>query len=431
MRQYLKRLYRLFVGGCVVLSGNTIDAIGSTNRPNGQVKSSVRYYEGLTKPIELKYGVDLRGEFSNAEVDLLDSALSLITRKVNPFPKLDTVVEKQIFEEGYIQLADARTNFDPELESKQQQLWQQILQTESDEERKRLITLRLSLKPEGKTYDWIRVSPIDSVKAQGSSGPLKDYLSTIIHEFGHIITLNDSTLAKTLQKQFAALDGDISDSLATDGKRLTGHVSDYTTVLDRAVEGFGEITSEYKEISQEFHREYEEARTVLLEATEDLEFLCCIAARLPGNPRLPDYQNFIRDVLSSNSKITDNFQNSFSLLQQLVYEWQDYPEEEFYATKTLQYFNNMKELIELDESMLGFQIAGLSWSKSMQSFSELQLDIEKSILALRAASFSKLDEDIADTFTYYIGNHHFADTDSIVREKVKILDYELQKSYGQ
>ena len=78
MRQYLKRLYRFFVAGSVVLSGNTIDAIGSTNRPNGQVKSSVRYYEGLTKPIELKYGVDLRGEFSNAEVDLLDSALSLI-----------------------------------------------------------------------------------------------------------------------------------------------------------------------------------------------------------------------------------------------------------------------------------------------------------------------------------------------------------------
>gem|GEM_PF-5219454 len=312
----------------------------------------------------------ISNKFSTDERTNINTALTQIQRKLpRAFSVLELVVVKHAFNRRTIE-GQAQVNRSYVEQLLVEEEYQPLMGTINDD----------ILRCKNQTKDYVLLAPMESTFTSVRQKLIEDkrYQSTVIHEIGHLLAGNDRNCNRTLEHLFETINRSIPTGTA-------GYVS-----------GYANEQQYYENIDKQwewFSENLDKAETIYFDKQ---------VATLPPEQAQKILEHEIHPLVKGTQ-----------LFDRIIAVYHDIKQEGIKGAPKLKFY------ISTFPNHLLFA--------KLQVWRQYSEKIERDLSNM---SKSPACEDIAETFEYWISEKTHCNRDPFVQEKLKALQSELNKLYG-
>ena len=144
-------------------------------------------------------------------------------------------------------------------------------------------------------------------------------------------------------------------------------------------------------------------------------------SRLPQEPSLDNYKAFFGESEKYREDLPQSIVDMIDMSKR-YFEASSKPENEVHDNMKL-FLEDMSLGIEMESFTLTL---GLEFASLIPSLNRASTELGAASLAMTQIGYDETNEDIAETFAYWVQGHHHADDDLVVRKKVQILKKHLK-----
>ncbi|RJQ17330.1 hypothetical protein C4573_04735 [Candidatus Woesearchaeota archaeon] len=335
------------------------------------------YEVGKTTSFELRHGIDLVGEFTSHETSLLECVVETIS---DAYPKAFTPGELTI--EKVDTIAESRF----------------------------ASGLKIKRGPADFLIKLVPSETIDYFRGRDPTEVIRNYDDVIAHECAHyFLDRFDSASAEfahvqRLKSSFAELNKQVPLYDPALRERQIGFVSSYAD-NGRYMQYYGDLLYDQKEVY------YQQAFAKLAELREVND---CFIQSLNNTFSVLDYAQFLQSLQDSSLVIPSVLPYMQASLAGGI------------------------TAVERDSIFILGREFGKDVHLRKYTLERYQI-IDQTILTVTfglenphpSSEESSVKEDLAETFAYILGEHHYADSDSLVEKKIDMVTSFMQQIYGR
>lgn len=380
----------------------------------------ITFKEGISNPIEIQYGVDLQGNFSPSEVQDIEFVLGELKSKLGTIKNKYLIIQKVPKLTTDFTYGDANPNYAGITDSLSTSC---LGATDSYDEIKQLVSEYAIQALTNQPFAMIRLIPKEKME---STDPLYSFQGTFAHELGHIVTLSEDNLSKGLEQKFSAINNTINNEaeelplgyLTQHGFVSRKEIIDNKTQLDSLFADF--------RINEETHKkEIENDKERLEDKLHTLRRFSSAVHALSDSCTMGDYKQFLTDF--SDYIDSSSVQLSLESWGLTINYWENsHPNEPFLPARFLK--EMLSRSTELEINSLTEKLEKNDGLAKQHKIIKVATEIEEVRLAMKR-NIKAEAEDQADIFAYWLLECNYADSDSLVTKKVKILDKSLSTFY--
>lgn len=260
-----------------------------------------------------------------------------------------------------------------------------------------------------------------------STDPLYSFQGTFAHELGHIITLSNDNLSTDLEQKFTEINDTINNM--TEKELPPGYLTQHGFASRKeTIENKTQLDSllaDFK-LNGEIHQEeIEDNKEKLEDKLDTLERFSLAVHALSDSCTIGDYKQFLTDF--SNYIASSSVQSSLESWGLTINYWEtNHPNEPFLPARFLK--EMLSRSVELETKSLTEKLEENDELAIQHKIIKVATEIEEVRLVMKRRIKAE-DEDQADTFAYWLLECNYADSDSLVTKKVKLLEKSLTTFY--